>query len=184
VILLPNLYGDILSDLCAGLIGGLGIAPGANIGKDIALFEAVHGSAPKYKGLNKVDPTAVILSGALMLEHLGETDAARRLEAAVAAVIAEGKRVTTTSTPKNPVGTNGNGRGHHLETDDMTIERTLVIAKPDAVGKGVVGKVIDRYESAGLRLLRRGCCGRTGPSWRGSTPSTRASPFFSPLVDS
>jgi isocitrate dehydrogenase (NAD+) len=105
VIVLPNLYGDILSDLCAGLIGGLGIAPGANIGKDTALFEAVHGSAPKYKGLNKVNPTAVLLSGVLMLEHLGERDAARKLEAAVAAVIAEGKSVTYDINPASPVGT-------------------------------------------------------------------------------
>ncbi|TXH25892.1 MAG: isocitrate/isopropylmalate dehydrogenase family protein [Elusimicrobia bacterium] len=94
VICLPNLYGDILSDLCAGLIGGLGIAPGANHGKDIALFEAVHGSAPKYKGMNKVNPTAVLLSGVLMLEHLGEKAAAQKLESAIAAVIAEGKSVT------------------------------------------------------------------------------------------
>jgi isocitrate dehydrogenase (NAD+) len=94
VLVLPNLYGDILSDLCAGLVGGLGVAPGANIGPDTAIFEATHGSAPKYKGLNKVNPTAVILSGALMLEHLGEKEAARRLEQAVAAVIAEGKCVT------------------------------------------------------------------------------------------
>lgn len=94
VICLPNLYGDILSDLCAGLIGGLGIAPGANHGKDIALFEAVHGSAPKYKGMNKVNPTAVLLSGVLMLEHLGEKTAAQKLENAIAAVIAEGKSVT------------------------------------------------------------------------------------------
>ena len=94
VLVLPNLYGDILSDLCAGLVGGLGVAPGANIGADAAVFEATHGSAPKYKGLNKVNPTAVILSGALMLEHLGETEAARRLEQAVAAVIAAGKSVT------------------------------------------------------------------------------------------
>jgi isocitrate dehydrogenase (NAD+) len=94
VLVLPNLYGDILSDLCAGLVGGLGVAPGANIGPDAAVFEATHGSAPRYKGLNKVNPTALVLSGALMLEHLGETDAARRLEQAVAAVIAEGKAVT------------------------------------------------------------------------------------------
>jgi isocitrate dehydrogenase (NAD+) len=100
VICLPNLYGDILSDLCAGLIGGLGIAPGANIGKDIALFEPVHGSAPKYTGLNKVNPTAMILSAVLMLEHLGEKDAARRLEAAVAAVIVEGKSVTYDMKPR------------------------------------------------------------------------------------
>jgi isocitrate dehydrogenase (NAD+) len=94
VMVLPNLYGDILSDLCAGLIGGLGIAPGANIGKDIAVFEAVHGSAPKYKGQNKVNPTAVILSGVLMLEYLGEKEASRRLDKAVSDVIAEGKYVT------------------------------------------------------------------------------------------
>jgi len=94
VIVLPNLYGDILSDLCAGLIGGLGVAPGANIGEGIALFEAVHGSAPKYAGQNKVNPTAMILSGVLLLEHLGERDAARRLEQAVRAVIQEGRSVT------------------------------------------------------------------------------------------
>jgi isocitrate dehydrogenase (NAD+) len=94
VLVLPNLYGDIVSDVTAGLVGGLGVAPGANIGTDAAVFEATHGSAPKYKGLNKVNPTAMILSGKLMLEHLGERDPARRLEEAVAAVIAEGKRVT------------------------------------------------------------------------------------------
>mgnify|MGYP002621822573 CR=1 FL=1 len=89
-----NLYGDILSDLAAGLVGGLGVAPGANIGPEGAVFEATHGSAPKYKGLNKVNPTALILSGMLMLKHLGEVDAADRLEKAVGAVIAEGKDVT------------------------------------------------------------------------------------------
>jgi isocitrate dehydrogenase (NAD+) len=94
VLVLPNLYGDILSDLCAGLVGGLGVAPGANIGDKSAVFEATHGSAPKYKGQNKVNPTAVILSGMLMLKHLGETTAAQRLEDAVAGVIAEGKSVT------------------------------------------------------------------------------------------
>ena len=94
VLVLPNLYGDIISDLCAGLIGGLGIAPGANIGDGIALFEAVHGSAPKYKGLNKVNPTAMILSGVLMLHHLGEHEPAQRLETAVAAVLRENDRVT------------------------------------------------------------------------------------------
>ena len=94
VLVLPNLYGDILSDLCAGLIGGLGIAPGANLGERHALFEAVHGSAPKYKGLNKANPTALILSGVLMLRHLGEEKAADRLENAVAQVIREGKSVT------------------------------------------------------------------------------------------
>ena len=76
VLVLPNLYGDIVSDLTAGLVGGLGVAPGGNIGPDAAVFEATHGSAPKYKGQNKVNPTAMILSGKLMLEHLGEADAA------------------------------------------------------------------------------------------------------------
>ncbi|MBP2650033.1 MAG: isocitrate dehydrogenase [Firmicutes bacterium] len=93
-LVLPNLYGDILSDLCAGLVGGLGVAPGANIGNEVAVFEATHGSAPKYKGLNKVNPTAVLLSGVLMLRHIGETAAADRLEKAVATVIADGKAVT------------------------------------------------------------------------------------------
>jgi len=94
VLVLPNLYGDIVSDLCAGLIGGLGIAPGANIGVDTALFEPVHGSAPKYAGKNKVNPTAIILSAVLMLKHLKEEKAAQRLEDAVRAVLKEGKYVT------------------------------------------------------------------------------------------
>jgi isocitrate dehydrogenase (NAD+) len=94
VLVLPNLYGDIVSDLAAGLVGGLGVAPGANIGPEGAVFEATHGSAPKYKGQNKVNPTALILSAVLMLRHLKETDAADRLEKAVAAVIAEGREVT------------------------------------------------------------------------------------------
>jgi isocitrate dehydrogenase (NAD+) len=94
VLVMPNLYGDILSDLCAGLVGGLGVAPGANIGEGIAVFEAIHGSAPKYSGHNKVNPTALILSGVLMLRHLGETAAADRVERAIASVIAEGKHVT------------------------------------------------------------------------------------------
>ncbi len=95
ILVMPNLYGDILSDLCAGLIGGLGIAPGMNLGDGgIAIFEATHGSAPKYKGQNKVNPTAMLLSGVLMLEHLGETQSSRRLEAAIAKVIREGKHVT------------------------------------------------------------------------------------------
>jgi isocitrate dehydrogenase (NAD+) len=94
VLVLPNLYGDIVSDVTAGLVGGLGVAPGANIGTTAAVFEATHGSAPRYKGLNKVNPTAMILSGKLMLEHLGEREAAQRLEQAVAAVIAEGESVT------------------------------------------------------------------------------------------
>jgi isocitrate dehydrogenase (NAD+) len=94
VLVCPNLFGDIVSDLCSGLVGGLGVAPGANIGQDLAVFEPVHGSAPKYTGMNKVNPTATILSGALMLRHLSEVDAAERVEAAVARVIAEGRSVT------------------------------------------------------------------------------------------
>jgi isocitrate dehydrogenase (NAD+) len=100
VLVLPNLYGDIVSDLCAGLVGGLGVAPGANIGERGAVFEAVHGSAPRYKGQNKVNPTAAILSGVLMLRHLGEKGAADRIERAVAAVIREGKEVTYDFKPR------------------------------------------------------------------------------------
>jgi isocitrate dehydrogenase (NAD+) len=94
IIVAPNLYGDIISDLCAGLVGGLGMAPGANIGEGIALFEPTHGSAPKYTGLNKVNPMAMMLSGVLMLRHIGEAAAADKLESAIAAVIKEGKSVT------------------------------------------------------------------------------------------
>jgi isocitrate dehydrogenase (NAD+) len=94
VLVLPNLYGDIVSDLCAGLIGGLGVAPGANLGDQAAVFEATHGSAPKYRGQNKVNPMAMMFSGVLMLRHLAEDDAARRLEDALAAVIEEGRSVT------------------------------------------------------------------------------------------
>ncbi len=94
VIVLPNLYGDIVSDLGAGMIGGLGLAPGANIGSEGATFEATHGSAPKYKGQNKVNPTALMLSGTLMLRHLGEAEAADRMEGAIAEVIRKGEKVT------------------------------------------------------------------------------------------
>jgi isocitrate dehydrogenase (NAD+) len=94
VIVLPNLYGDIVSDLGAGMIGGLGMAPGGNIGDEYAVFEATHGSAPKYKGMNKVNPMALMLSGVMMLRHLREHDAANLMESAIAAVIAEGKSVT------------------------------------------------------------------------------------------
>jgi isocitrate dehydrogenase (NAD+) len=95
VLVLPNLYGDIVSDLAAGLVGGLGVAPGANIGEDAAVFEPVHGSAPKYAGQNKANPTALILSGALMLRHLGYAEVGERLETAVRDVIAEGRTVTS-----------------------------------------------------------------------------------------
>ena len=94
MLVLPNLYGDVLSDLCAGMIGGLGMAPGANFGEGIAVFEPTHGSAPKYAGQNKVNPMAQMLSGMLMLKHLGEDEAAVRLEDAIAAVIREGKSLT------------------------------------------------------------------------------------------
>ena len=94
MLVLPNLYGDLLSDLCAGMIGGLGLAPGANFGDGAAVFEPTHGSAPKYAGQNKTNPMAQLLSGMLMLRHLGEDDAAGSLEAAIAEVIREGKSVT------------------------------------------------------------------------------------------
>jgi isocitrate dehydrogenase (NAD+) len=94
VLVLPNLYGDIVSDLCAGLVGGLGVAPGANIGTEAAVFEAVHGSAPKYAGQNKANPTALMLSGVLLLRHIGQKAAAERVEAAVRGVIAEGRATT------------------------------------------------------------------------------------------
>jgi isocitrate dehydrogenase (NAD+) len=113
---LPNLYGDIVSDLCAGLVGGLGVAPGANIGEDGAVFEPVHGSAPKYAGLNKANPTALILSGALMLRHLGYPELGERVEAAVRSVIAEGR--TTTSDLGGNAGTS--------EFADAVIERLTI----------------------------------------------------------
>ena len=120
VMVLPNLYGDIISDLCAGLIGGLGVAPGANIGDRGAVFEATHGSAPKYKGQWKMNPTALILSGVLMLDYLGESAAAQRLESAVAKVIEEGKAVTYDMKP---------------DRDDPTAVGTLEMA--DAIIKAM-----------------------------------------------
>jgi isocitrate dehydrogenase (NAD+) len=94
VLVLPNLYGDIVSDLCAGIVGGLGVAPGVNLGDGCAVFEATHGTASRYRGLNRANPMALMLCGAMLLRHIGETDAGDRLEAAVAAVIAEGRTVT------------------------------------------------------------------------------------------
>ena len=94
LVVTTNLFGDIISDLASGLVGGLGVAPGANIGSDIAVFEPVHGSAPSMAGQNKANPTATILSGAMLLRHIGEIAAAERVEAAVVAVVAEGKSVT------------------------------------------------------------------------------------------
>jgi len=94
VLVLPNLYGDIISDLCAGLVGSMGVAPGANIGDEAAIFEPTHGSAPKYAGQNKANPVATMLSGVMMLRYLGEKDSADKLESAIAEIIAEGKNVT------------------------------------------------------------------------------------------
>ena len=107
VLVLPNLYGDLISDLCAGLVGGLGLAPGANLGDQIAVFEATHGSDPKYKGQNKVNPMSMMLSGVMMLKHIGEVKAADRLEKAIAGVIDEGRSVTYGMKPgsANVVGT-------------------------------------------------------------------------------
>jgi len=102
ILVAPNLYGDILSDLCAGLVGGLGLAPGANIGDEVAIFEPTHGSAPKYTGQNKVNPMAMMLSGVMLLRYLGENKAAERLEKAIAGVIAEGVNVTYDMKPGSP----------------------------------------------------------------------------------
>jgi isocitrate dehydrogenase (NAD+) len=120
VLVLPNLYGDIVSDLAAGLVGGLGVAPGANIGTEAAVFEPVHGSAPKYAGLNKANPTALILSGVLLLRHIGRPDVAERVESAVRWVIAEGR--ATTYDLGGPAGTR--------EFADAIIER---LGSPAAV---------------------------------------------------
>jgi isocitrate dehydrogenase (NAD+) len=94
VLVMPNLYGDIVSDVVAGMVGGLGVAPGGNIGKDAAVFEPIHGSAPSHAGKNEANPVAMLLSGALMLRHLGETATAERVERAVEAVISKGEKVT------------------------------------------------------------------------------------------
>jgi len=113
VLVLPNLYGDIVSDLAAGLIGGLGLAPGANIGDDMAVFEPTHGSAPKYKGLNKMNPFAMMLSGVMMLRHIDEMEAAERLQGAIAEVIEEGEYVTYDMKPSS---------------DDPTAKKTSEVA--------------------------------------------------------
>jgi isocitrate dehydrogenase (NAD+) len=122
VLVLPNLYGDVLSDLCAGMIGGLGLAPGANHGDGVAVFEPTHGSAPKYAGQNKANPIAQLLSGMLMLRHLDEREAADNLEQAIAAVIREGKSVTYDMKPRRDdptaVGTS--------EVADAIIEKLAV----------------------------------------------------------
>jgi isocitrate dehydrogenase (NAD+) len=131
VLVLPNLYGDIVSDLAAGLVGGLGVAPGANIGEDGAVFEPVHGSAPKYAGLNKANPTALILSGALMLRHLGYAEVGERVENAVRGVIAEGR--TTTSDLGGTAGTS--------QFADAVMERLVAAAPSDATSSGAASAV-------------------------------------------
>ncbi len=118
VLVTPNLYGDILSDLCAGLVGGLGMAPGANLGDDIAVFEAAHGSAPKYAGMNRVNPIAMMLSGVMMLRYIGEEEAADRLEKAISAVIAEGRNLTYDLKPDAPESAVGT-----LQATDAVIEK-------------------------------------------------------------
>ncbi|HMC07119.1 MAG TPA: isocitrate/isopropylmalate dehydrogenase family protein [Solirubrobacterales bacterium] len=131
VIVLPNLYGDIVSDLGAGMIGGLGLAPGGNIGTEAAMFEATHGSAPKYKGMNKVNPTALMLSGVLMLRHLGEAEAADRMEGAIAEVIRKGEKVTYDLKPSRDdptaVGTS--------EFADAVIEELELVSAPAGRGE-------------------------------------------------
>jgi len=119
IIVLPNLYGDIISDLCAGLVGGLGVAPGANLGDKFALFEPTHGSAPKYKGQNKVNPAAMILSAVLMLHHIGEHKAALNIEKAVASVIKEGRCVTYDLKPDR----NDPGAAGTIEMADAIIKK-------------------------------------------------------------
>ncbi|MCL2140584.1 MAG: isocitrate/isopropylmalate dehydrogenase family protein [Dehalococcoidia bacterium] len=121
VLVCPNLYGDILSDLCAGLVGGLGVAPGANLGDDIALFEPTHGSAPKYKGLNKANPMAMMLSAVLMLRHINESAAADRMEKAIESIIGEGKYVTY---DLKPDGEQGNAVGTS-QVADAIISRMI-----------------------------------------------------------
>ena len=138
VLVLPNLYGDIVSDLTAGLVGGLGVAPGANIGEHAAVFEATHGSAPKYKGQERVNPTAMILSGKLMLDHLGERDAAERLEDAVAAVIAAGESVTYDLKPTRDDPT-AVGTADLRGRDHSTAGGLVMRKKVTVVGAGNVG---------------------------------------------
>jgi isocitrate dehydrogenase (NAD+) len=129
VLVLPNLYGDIVSDLCAGLVGGLGVAPGANIGEDGAVFEAVHGSAPKYAGLNRANPTALMLSGVLLLRYLGHPDVADRVETAIRDVIADGRATTP------DLGGSGTTSGFA----DAVIERLAAPAAHDAAAPAAVG---------------------------------------------
>ena len=139
VVVLPNLYGDIVSDLGAGMIGGLGLAPGANIGSTGAIFEATHGSAPKYKGQNRVNPTALLLSGVLMLRHLNETEAADRMESAIAEVIRKGEKVTydLKAAPRRP-HRGGNQRvrrrSHRGDAEPVNASSPVKVAVTGAAG--------------------------------------------------
>ena len=129
VLVTPNLYGDILSDLCAGLVGGLGVAPGGNIGPDVAVFEPVHGSAPKYAGQNKANPVATILSGVMMLRHLGEPAAADRLEQAVRDVVREGRAVTYDLKPRRD-DPSAVGTGEMADAVIAKLEKSAPVGTP------------------------------------------------------
>ena len=159
VLVLPNLYGDVLSDLCAGMIGGLGLAPGANFGEQAAVFEPTHGSAPKYTGQNKVNPMAQMLSGMLMLRHLDESEAADRLEAAIADVIREGKSVTYDMKPTR---------------DDPTAVGTSEVADAiiDKLGAAEYRHAQRKGDSGRRRQRRRHVRAR---SWRAATTRTSSS---------
>ncbi len=150
VLLLPNLYGDILSDLGAGLVGGLGVAPGANLGDRVAVFEATHGSAPKYKGQNKVNPMAMMLSGMLMLRHLEEGDAADRLERALAAVIAEGESVTYDMKPSRDDPT-AVGTSQVADAVIAKLEESSLMPRVTVVGAGKYGSTtVQRLAEKGI----------------------------------
>lgn len=153
VLLLPNLYGDIYSDLCAGLVGGLGVAPGANIGEHGAIFEAVHGTAPDIAGKNLANPTAMILSAVMMLEHLGEFDAAARITAAVEAVLAEGWAVT-----------------RDLGGEATTTAMTDAIIKRLETTRGATRAPLDENSRVADVLRAAATAGHDGPVWNATTP--------------
>ncbi len=177
VMVMPNLFGDILSDLCAGLVGGLGLAPGANTGDEIALFEATHGSAPKYAGKNVANPMAMMLSGMMMLRHIGEKDAGDRLEAAIAAVIAEGseRHLRHEAEPRRPHRRRhlaGRRRDHRRAAEGA--RRALTWTSPDG------WCACARSASTTPRASQRSSPTRaSSPGWRSGrmrrTPSSRRS---------
>jgi isocitrate dehydrogenase (NAD+) len=152
VLVLPNLYGDIYSDLCAGLVGGLGVAPGANIGERGAVFEAVHGTAPDIAGKNLANPTAMILSGVMMLEYLGEFEAATRIRAAVEAVLAEGWAVT-----------------RDLGGDSTTTGMTEAIVKRLETTRGAGQALLDENSRVADVLRVAAVAGHEGPVWSSAT---------------